>query len=204
MKRYLLIVTMIVLSNTANAEDCSTYPLTDGLSAEATSSGGTKFMSTATATVLIDDTDEVIDALREAELYAKANISNFLNETIQNDQSLTKAVNTSVKIVGDQKEITKEMVKTQLVSIRNSSQSLLKGVLKLGECYTKGEFVRVTVGLKPETIAMAAMTEESINQASTVSSASETASNASDVNSSSTGNLNQTKSFSNSSNLSDF
>jgi hypothetical protein len=96
------------------------------------------------------------------------------------------------------------MVKTQLVSIRNSSQSLLKGVLKLGECYTKGEFVRVTVGLKPETIAMAAMTEESINQASTVSSASETASNASDVNSSSTGNLNQTKSFSNSSNLSDF
>ena len=62
-------------------------------------------MSTATATVLIDDTDEVIDALREAELYAKANISNFLNETIQNDQSLTKAVNTSVKIVGDQKEI---------------------------------------------------------------------------------------------------
>jgi len=195
---------MIVLSNTANAEDCSTYPLTDGLSVEATSSGGTKFMSTATATVLIDDTDEVIDALREAELYAKANISNFLNETIQNDQSLTKAVNTSVKIVGDQKEITKEMVKTQLVSIRNSSQSLLKGVLKLGECYTKGEFVRVTVGLKPETIAMAAMTEESINQASTVSSASETASNASDVNSSSTGNLNQTKSFSNSSNLSDF
>lgn len=204
MKRYLLIVTMIVLSNTANAENCSTYPLTDGLSVEATSSGGTKFMSTATATVLIDDTDEVIDALREAELYAKANISNFLNETIQNDQSLTKAVNTSVKIVGDQKEITKEMVKTQLVSIRNSSQSLLKGVLKLGECYTKGEFVRVTVGLKPETIAMAAMTEESINQASTVSSASETASNASDVNSSSTGNLNQTKSFSNSSNLSDF
>jgi hypothetical protein len=195
---------MIVLSNTANAEDCSTYPLTDGLSVEATSSGGTKFMSTATATVLIDDTGEVIDALREAELYAKANISNFLNETIQNDQSLTKAVNTTVKILGDQKEITKEMVKTQLVSIRNSSQSLLKGVLKLGECYTKGEFVRVTVGLKPETIAMAAMTEASINQASSVSSASEAASNASDVNSSSTGNLNQTQSFSNSSNLSDF
>lgn len=204
MKRFLLIVTMIVLSNTANAEDCSTYPLTDGLSVEATSSGGTKFMSTATATVLIDDTGEVIDALREAELYAKANISNFLNETIQNDQSLTKAVNTTVKILGDQKEITKEMVKTQLVSIRNSSQSLLKGVLKLGECYTKGEFVRVTVGLKPETIAMAAMTEASINQASSVSSASEAASNASDVNSSSTGNLNQTQSFSNSSNLSDF
>ena len=36
------------------------------------------------------------------------------HQTIQNDQSLTKAVNTSVKIVGDQKEITKEMVKTQL------------------------------------------------------------------------------------------
>ena len=93
MKRYLLIVTMIVLSNTANAEDCSTYPLTDGLSVEATSSGGTKFMSTATATVLIDDTDEVIDALREAELYAKANISNFLNETIQNSISLLKGNN---------------------------------------------------------------------------------------------------------------
>ena len=161
-------------------------------------------MSTATATVLIDDTGEVIDALREAELYAKANISNFLNETIQNDQSLTKAVNTSVKIVGDQKEITKEMVKTQLVSIRNSSQSLLKGVLKLGECYTKGEFVRVTVGLKPETIAMAAITEVSINQASSVSSASKALSNDGDVNRSSTGNLNETQSFSNTSQLSDF
>jgi len=195
---------MIALSSSANAEDCSTYPLSDGLSVETTASGVGKIMSTATATVLFDDTDEVIDALREAELYAKANISNFLNETIQSDQSLTKAVNTNVKIVGDQKDITKDMVKLQLVSIRQSSQALLKGVLKLGQCYTKGQYVRVTVGLKPETIEMAALTEESINQASAVSSASETASDDGDVDSSSTGDLNQTQSFSNTSQLSDF
>jgi hypothetical protein len=204
MKKYLIVATMIALSSSANAEDCSTYPLSDGLSVETTASGVGKIMSTATATVLFDDTDEVIDALREAELYAKANISNFLNETIQSDQSLTKAVNTNVKIVGDQKDITKDMVKLQLVSIRQSSQALLKGVLKLGQCYTKGQYVRVTVGLKPETIEMAALTEESINQASAVSSASETASDDGDVDSSSTGDLNQTQSFSNTSQLSDF
>ena len=36
--------------------------------------------------------------------------------------------------------------------MRISSQALLRGVITLGDCYTKGTEVRVTVGVKPESI----------------------------------------------------
>lgn len=205
MKKLITTLTLVTIVNPVFADNCSTYPVTDGLAVEMTEAGA-KYLSTATATVAFDDTDEVLDALKEAELYAKANISKFLSETIQSDESLDKAVNTTVKIVGGSKVASKETVKKLLTSIRNSSQSLLKGVLKLGDCYTQGQYVRVTVGLKPEMTAAAAMTEVSINRADDVSTASEVSSTTSNAgnSSTSTSNLNKTQGFSNTSKLSDF
>lgn len=142
---------------------CDEYPLDDGMSVEETSLGP-KIMSTATVVVSFDDTDEVLDAMQEGEMMAKARISKFFNETIQSDESLNKAVDTEIKIVGDQKSKSKSTLKQKLTSIRNSSQALLKGVVKIGDCYTKGEFIRITVGLKPETVNAAASGEKMINK----------------------------------------
>ena len=37
----------------------------------------------------------------------------------------------------------------------SSSEALLRGVVVLGDCHTPGREVRVTVGIKPETVAQA-------------------------------------------------
>ena len=137
------------------AEGCDAYPLSDGMSAEVTDRGP-KIVSTASIAVNIDDQSEVLDAMKEAEMAAKAQISKFFNETISSDESVDKAVETQVKIVGDQKSTTRTELKKQLSSMRNSSQSLIKGSVKIGDCYTKGKFVRVSIGIKPETAAAAA------------------------------------------------
>lgn len=141
-------------SSSLAADGCEQYPQTDGLNVQETPLGP-KIMSTATVTVAINDIDEVMDAMKEAELTAKSAIAKFFNETIKSEESIDKAVETDIQIVGDQKSTTKSTLKKQLTSISNSSQALLKGVVKLGDCHTKGELVRVTVGVKPETIASA-------------------------------------------------
>ena len=55
-------------------------------------------------------------------------------------------------------------VKTIVCSLRNSTVALLRGVVTLGSCYTPGEYVRVTVGIKPETIAQARKMSGQINR----------------------------------------
>lgn len=146
------------------ADGCEQYPQTDGINVQETPSGP-KIMSTAMVAISMNDNAEVIDAMKEAELTAKASIAKFFNETIESEESIDKAVETDIKLIGDVKETTKSTLKTQLTSIRNSSQALLKGVIKLGDCHTKGEFVRVTVGVKPETIAAAAKSQPMIQGA---------------------------------------
>ncbi len=190
--------TGLFLSTFANlasaAEGCSAYPLTDGMTVQQTERGP-KIMSTATVTVAMDDQEEVLDAMKEAELTAKAAIAKFFNETIQSDELLDRAVETNIKIVGDQKEATKTTFKKQMSSMRNSASALLKGVQKIGDCYTSGDFVRVTVGMKPESVAAAASGQEMI-QKSGEASGSESGSSGSD--------LNSTESFSNTKGLQEF
>ena len=151
-----IVFTTVILASSASlgAEGCDAYPLIDGMSAEETGIGP-KIMSTSTVVVNFDDQGEVLDALKEAEMTAKAQIAKFFNEQISSDESINKAVETQIKIVGEQKSATKTELKKQLTSMRSSSQALLKGVMRLGDCYTKGKFVRVTVGVKPETTAAA-------------------------------------------------
>ena len=68
--------------SSAYADDsCAAYPLEDGMSAEQTPQGP-KILSTASISVDFDDQGVVLDALREAELNAKAAISRFYNEEI--------------------------------------------------------------------------------------------------------------------------
>jgi hypothetical protein len=198
--RWLLLVSCLSVSvaipvGLASAsEGCSAYPLSDGLTVQQTERGP-KIVSTATVSVAMDDQEEVLDAIKEAELTAKAAIAKFFSETIQSDESLDKAVETNIKIVGDQKEATKTTLKKQMSSIRNSASALLKGVQKIGDCYTSGDFVRVTVGLKPESVAAAASGQEMI-QNSGEASESDSGSSGSD--------LNPTESFSNTKGLQEF
>lgn len=139
----------------AQTNDCSSYPISEGMSIEEVE-GGLKILSTASADVMFDDRGEVQSAMREAQLYAEAAIAEFLNKQIQSEDSLDTAVATQVSVVGDIKEVNQERLKVQLRSIRTEASALLSGVAPLGNCYTAGEYVMFTVGVKPSTIAGAA------------------------------------------------
>jgi hypothetical protein len=175
MKKSLIAIAIFTLPMTANAAGCEEYPFTDGTNIEDVA-GGTKILATATAAVNFDDVDSVRDAKDEATLLAKAEISKFLSEDISSDEAIQKAVNETKSMNGQGKAAERKEVIERVKTLRNSSQALLRGVVVLGDCYTKGSEVRVSVGLKPETINsasnLASGITDSVTNASTSTSSS--------------------------------
>lgn len=151
MKHIFIALSLVAAPVIANAAGCEAYPYTDGINIEAVP-GGDKILATASAAVSFDDADSVKDAKDEATLLAKAEISKFLTETISSDEMLTKAVNETKSMSGNAKAVERKETIERIKTLRNSSQALLRGVVVLGDCYTKGYEVRVSVGVKPETI----------------------------------------------------
>jgi hypothetical protein len=159
MSAAIVLVTSVAYSCGVQAEGCDDYPYTAGEIAYEETPAGPKILSTGVATVEFDDADEVNDARMEAELEAKNTISKFFNEDISSEERIESSALKKIQIVkgadGQAKTASKDKVKHTLSRISSNSSSLLRGVVKLAECYTKGKMVMVSVGLKPETIAAA-------------------------------------------------
>ncbi len=133
---------------------CVDYPYTPGLNIESVE-GGVKIISTQAATVMVDDIDSVNDAREEATLEAKAAIAKFMSEGIKSDSQITRAVNETRSMQGEARTATRSETIQRVKTLQNSSQALLRGVVPLGECYTRARELRVSVGIKPETISAA-------------------------------------------------
>jgi hypothetical protein len=131
----------------ALAQGCKAYPYTDGMEID-----GSKYVATASASVSFDDIDAVKDAREEATMEAKAALAKFMTQGIQSDSIIAKLVNESKTMSGVGKENVRKEATQRTKLLRNSSRALLRGVIIIGDCYTKGTEVRVTVGVKPETI----------------------------------------------------
>lgn len=110
-----------------------------------------------------NDEDDRQEALQEATLKAKANLSKFLSETIATDEgleSLSKKAKTLTKS-GDvtTAAVTKESVKTTGLAIRNSSQAILTGAITLETKRIPGNgdsgTYLVTIGVSSKTVAAA-------------------------------------------------
>jgi hypothetical protein len=136
------------------AEGCAAYPYSVGMNVEDVK-GGTRIISTASASVSFDDVDSIKDAREEAELEAKAAIAKFLSEGIRSDSTIDKAISETKTMSGEQKDILRKEASLRIKRLASSSQALLRGVVVLGDCYTKAREYRISVGLKPETIAAA-------------------------------------------------
>jgi len=150
----LAIVTLV--PSGVNAADCDAYALKypAGLKLVNTPKGP-KFLATAAVGVDIDDPGEVLDAKSEATMEAKALIAKFFNEDVKSEKNVNTLITKSIKFADGKKSVTKDKLKTTLKNISVNAAKLLRGVLPLASCYTKGKIVMVTVGLKPETIAAA-------------------------------------------------
>lgn len=163
MRKLLIACSIAVIPTFSFAASCADYPKAHGIIVEDVN-GGTKILATSTVGVSFDDINAVIDAKDEATMLAKAQISKFLKESIHSDESVDRVVNESITTTNAGKSATREEMITRVKSLRNSSSALLRGVVVLGDCYTKGTEVRVTVGIKPETIASAGNLDKNVQQ----------------------------------------
>jgi len=152
----------------ANAEGCDAYPYTAGEIMVVSTPKGPKILATGFAEVDFDETAEVLEATTEATMEAKAIIAKFFNEDIKSETEVNKVITKSIKISNGKELKTKDSIKTTLKRLSNSASALLRGVQTLASCYTKGEIMMVTVGLKPETVAAAEsgaqLISESVNR----------------------------------------
>ena len=176
MKTIYFVILSVFLSQAAFAEDCSDYPYSKGVNVILVDDG-TKILSTAMTSVLFDDMDLYVDALEEAELEAKASISKFLEEEVAKscttDKSIISLVNISNQDGVALKTADATKVKSTLCRMSSNTQSVLRGAVVIGSCYTPGEQVRVTVGIKPETAAAAKELSNSMEKSNNSSDSSE-------------------------------
>ena len=204
----LFLLTVYPVSVFAQSGTCADYPLSSGSSFEPVD-GGIKILSTYEVSVPLDDVDLVIDAREEATMEAKAAIAAFMSEEIAKACDQTTQTMTSIKISGDQKNVDMTKVKEKICSLSSNTQALLRGVVQLGDCYTPGKTLRITVGIKPETIAgaeaLAKNITDSVNRQATPTSENTGNSSTSSGTSSGTGTgLNNVEGFSNTKKLKDF
>ena len=149
-----LILAMVMCAFTsgdAYASGCDSYPYTDGLNVEEVS-GGTKIISTASVAVLMDDVDSIKDARTEAILEAKAAISKFFNESTKSEEVINRSLLETKSMQGGKKDSSRKEVVERVKRLQNSSQALLRGAVVIGDCYSRGREVRVSLGINPEAI----------------------------------------------------
>jgi len=162
MKKFLLIIASLLVGGTAIAS-CEDYPFTVGgmpiMDGTVNGQSG-KFIATEEAAVDFDDRESVLEAIQEAELMAKGRVSKFLQEEITTEDSREKYVETQISKTnsGNTQQATtqKNTMKKVASMVKSNSQSMLRGIVMLGNCYSAEDgYVRVSVGMKPEFIEMA-------------------------------------------------
>ena len=171
----------------AFASSCKNYPSKNGATI-IPQANGPKIISTYQVSVPFDDADEVMDAYAEARAEAKAQISEFMQTKIAKDcerksAKLSRTLMSKDPEGNESKNVNIEKIKTTLCSTVESTEAILNGVVDVGRCYTPGKFVKLTIGIKPETIVSASRLNQNMKNSRT-NSGSGFASNQSRSNSS--------------------
>ena len=148
----------VFFSSAAFSQSCESYPFQDRSNTiEFDGNGKFKLLTTAAVPIDFDDPSEVSSAKREAALKAKRAIAEYINQNLSSEDSINTEINKSKthekasngSVVSN---VQRNEVKQQLSAISSKADAVLKGVMTIGSCYTKGHEVRVTVGIKSETI----------------------------------------------------
>lgn len=146
----------LLVSGQSFAADCSDYPYTAGediITVEG--SEIPKILSTATRIPLDDTRTEEMSAIEMAQYEAEAAIVRFINQTITSESRMEEEVIKAAKRSGSNSELQTQTNIRLFKAIAKNANAVLTGVVRLGYCATPGKEVRVTVGLKPETVSAA-------------------------------------------------
>tara|TARA_Y100001968_G_C19423514_1_gene753095 strand:+ start:1382 stop:2014 length:633 start_codon:yes stop_codon:yes gene_type:complete len=171
-------------SQSVKAEGCSDYPYV-AMETKFIPQGDGLFSLQVTqeASVRADSQSQKIRALKIAQLKGEQAISKFIKQELEGKESFSSA---SVENVvqnpnGEDWEIEEAIELFESVSA--SSKNLIRGIVPLGSCYEPGKYVRVTIGIKPETIMAAGNAEATSNKPFSGYNSTANSSNPSDTNS---------------------
>ena len=147
------------------ANDCSQYRYKQGQSKiEPVDGNGLKIIVTSQASVLADDTDLIEMAMEEAKMKGRNEIAKFMKNKISGKDEFSTRMVQNVLINPEGKDFKVDKVKEQLKIMGESVDAIVRGIVPLGSCYQPGKFVRVTMGVKPETIAAAGNMDATSNK----------------------------------------
>ncbi len=126
-----------------------------------------KITSTYQVSVLVDDADEVIDALNEARAEARAAILNYMETKLAKDCKRNTNKITNIQTTAESKNFDIKKVKTLVFVLQDNAECALNGSVDVGQCYEPAKYVKLTVGIKPETIAGASNLRRSMKNSRT-------------------------------------
>ena len=133
----------------ANAS-CANYPESKGLNFP--SNGKYKLLSTGEVPVQFNDVESINAALEEAEFIAKRQILELkegVKMTSSTKGNLSTKQGTTIKVGGKKSQNFEKNVET-VRKWSETSKGSLRGIGIVGDCYTKDNIVRVTVGFKDD------------------------------------------------------
>ena len=129
-----------------SSNTCSEYKYKGGQSIVEPTEDGLKMITTSEVRVVSDFREDVIEAISKADSKAKIAIYRFISSEIAETITLDN--------YREGQSISSELIpkhKGKMSDTKNSMRKL-NSIIKLGECYEPNKFVRVTFGIKPETI----------------------------------------------------
>lgn len=123
-----------------------------------------RIRSIGEAALILGDNRDIQDAVRKAELKAKASISNFLTERVKAKDVSEEMSKTMTDHNGTDQTANRKTVDTLTTRISSSSDSILQGVLLIEQKTDKdAKMVSVTVGVSRKSMGVADALRNSIN-----------------------------------------
>lgn len=166
--RYTVLLISLLLPLEAFASSCKDYPSKIGTTI-IPQENGPKIISTYQVSVAFDDADEVMDAYAEARSEAKAQIAEFMETKITKEcerktNKFSRNLMSKDPEGNGSKKVNIEKIKTTLCNTIESTEAILTGVVDVGRCYTPGKFVKLTIGIKPETLINASQLNQNMKK----------------------------------------
>ena len=146
-------------SSRSNAPDIDLLSMPDGVAVRMLPAGGFMILSAASAAYDIADADDIQQARRNAESYAKAGLARFMQEQLATDSALEESTKMVKKMTTKDDStsvaVDKDTARKTLQTIKTSAKAVLKGVAAFADATIpkgNGGEVRVLVGVTSETL----------------------------------------------------
>ena len=180
MKKNLLFITFawaFALLLQTLAKSCDGYQEFDGVRTEIINEeGDIRTYATQTVAVPINQPSVVVQAKKRAMILAKAQVVQYLEDEIsaacQDDDEAKQNTLLSKSGEIESQNVDFEQGITTLCQITTRARDFVRGARKVGECYTPGKELMITVGISPKTISAAQSLKKMMNKSYSGSSKS--------------------------------